>query len=347
MPFMRRLLLFLSLLSLTQCSPLENSEPNNLDYSHLNNQNILILGDSITQKGTYISYLDYYLHLQKPQLNQKITSIGLSSETVANTSEAKHPFSRPCVLDRLESALTKTQPQILMACYGMNDGIYHPLNDTILNQYKSGIQQLVETARKHNIHSIILNSPPYFNKYVKPQINRPLNAKSYGFQTPYEDYNESLISFGHYLEQLAQENSDIYYIDLNSPMKKQVESNLQKNKKEFKPLFNSEGVHPSEYGHFIMANTILKNLGIDIIQHTATDSPTPSLEQLHTATQQSPLFKAVHNYRQKKSNAWLNYIGYTRGPKTIKPTSITPFIEQEPNYIKAINQLKKNATTHD
>src|ERR1700755_42158 len=71
----------------------------------LNHQRVLILGDSITQDGRYVSYLEYYLHRLAPAEKADIISIGLSSKTVSGLSEKSHPYPRPCALERLDRAL--------------------------------------------------------------------------------------------------------------------------------------------------------------------------------------------------------------------------------------------------
>ena len=89
---------------------------------------VLILGDSITQNGTYVSFISYFLQKRNPNFNYDIISIGLGSETAAGTSEYDHPF--PALAYTLDSddALAQVKPEIVFACYGMNDGIYHPLS---------------------------------------------------------------------------------------------------------------------------------------------------------------------------------------------------------------------------
>ncbi|MEC7906821.1 MAG: hypothetical protein VYC82_06315, partial [Verrucomicrobiota bacterium] len=49
----------------------------------LQDKRVLILGDSITQNGTYVSFVSYFLQKRNPNFNYDIVSIGLGSETVA------------------------------------------------------------------------------------------------------------------------------------------------------------------------------------------------------------------------------------------------------------------------
>ncbi|MEG1874402.1 MAG: hypothetical protein RR185_02440, partial [Angelakisella sp.] len=63
---------------------------------------ILILGDSISDIGDYVSFLNGYLAITE---NTQITIIngGVSSETCSGLSEPEHPFPRPCVLGRIDA----------------------------------------------------------------------------------------------------------------------------------------------------------------------------------------------------------------------------------------------------
>ena len=57
--------------------------------------NIIFLGDSITQGGTYIAYLQTYLWELYPDSNYNLINLGLGSETASGLSEDDHPFPRP------------------------------------------------------------------------------------------------------------------------------------------------------------------------------------------------------------------------------------------------------------
>src|SRR5436190_1320230 len=58
-------------------------------------------------------------------------------------------FPRPDLHERLIRAIEKTKPDLVFACYGMNDGIYFPLSDERFAAFKGGMQKLhqhVESA---------------------------------------------------------------------------------------------------------------------------------------------------------------------------------------------------------
>ena len=102
---------------------------------------IVFVGNSITYAGGYINYIDTYLSIRYPKKNYEIINLGLPSETVSGLSEPNHAngaFPRPNLHDRLESLLNKTKPDLIFACYGMNDGIYKPLDETRFKKFRDG-----------------------------------------------------------------------------------------------------------------------------------------------------------------------------------------------------------------
>ena len=93
---------------------------------------VVFLGDSITYAGGYIAYLEAFLRLDDPKLRCEFLDLGLPSETVSGLTEPGHAggqFPRPDLHERLDRVLAQTKPDLIVACYGMNDGIYHPFSE--------------------------------------------------------------------------------------------------------------------------------------------------------------------------------------------------------------------------
>jgi len=129
----------------------------------LANQKIVVLGDSITQGGGYVSFMDYYLQKLRPQARFEVYPLGLSSETVSGLSEPGHAggkFARPALSERLPRVLEKMRPDVVFACYGMNDGIYQPLEEKRFQAFKDGINHLLDSCQKAGVKRIILVTPP-------------------------------------------------------------------------------------------------------------------------------------------------------------------------------------------
>lgn len=75
----------------------------------------------------------------------EIVSMALPSETVSGLSEPGHAggaFPRPCLHDRLDSILSKYAPTLVIACYGMNDGMMQPFSESGFQAYQQGMERL-------------------------------------------------------------------------------------------------------------------------------------------------------------------------------------------------------------
>src|SRR3954447_8021843 len=109
---------------------------------------ILFLGDSITYAGGYVDYVDLALLTHLPGRRIELLDLGIPSETTSGLSEPGHPFPRPDVHERLDRTLNTLaaegwKPDLIVACYGMNDGVFMPLSDDRFAAYHDGIRRLV------------------------------------------------------------------------------------------------------------------------------------------------------------------------------------------------------------
>src|SRR6185369_6746444 len=111
----------------------------------------VFLGDSITYSGQYVDYVEYELRSISPESEFEFLNLGLPSETVSGLSEPGHAggaFPRPDLRERLERVISMTRPDCVIACYGMNDGIYYPFNAEKFEKFKEGIRHLRDVATK-------------------------------------------------------------------------------------------------------------------------------------------------------------------------------------------------------
>ncbi len=93
---------------------------------------VIFLGDSITYSGGYVGLLEAYFVTRYPGRTIEFINVGLPSETVSGLSEEGHAggqFPRPDLHERLGRVLEQIRPDLVFACYGMNDGIYLPFNE--------------------------------------------------------------------------------------------------------------------------------------------------------------------------------------------------------------------------
>ena len=308
---MIRLVLFLLLPACISCKTgkkeqLEAEEQKSSPESLLPDKKILFLGNSITQNGAYVSYIEYYLRKQYPENNIDIISIGLSSETVSCLSEKDHPFPRPCLSERLVRALEKVQPEVVVACYGMNDGIYHPQSSDRLKQFQEGIQNLLQQIDQANATAILL-TPPVFD--ALPIADKVVDSTTagFGYARPYKGYDTVLEDYSRWL--FALKMPWVQIIDIHGPMKAKLAEERSQN-----PAFSfaADGIHPSPSGHLFIAQRFLENFDFSFAGDLQTEN---------NKIQSDTLFHLVNERRKMRSEGWLRYVGYIR-EDTVSEASI-------------------------
>ncbi len=268
---------------------------------------VLWLGDSITQDGNFVSFVEYYLDRDFPQAKLDIVSIGLGSETVSRLTEKSHPFPRPCVFERLQRALDAVKPTMVVACYGMNDGIYHPQRPEYLKAFQDGIHRLSAMVHAAGAELILLTPPP-FDAPASRSV-RPESASDFGFDHPFAGYDSVLGDYSAWEKSLPASEARLV-VDLHSALNGAI-TGLRRQNPQYK--FTGDGVHPQLFGHLLMAQAILHALGMEV---SGGDAETDL-----KAIRADPLYQLVRQQREKRSAGWLDFVGYTRD-KTVKTASV-------------------------
>jgi len=262
----------------------------------LTGKRVLILGDSITQGGAYVSFTSHYLHQLHPEKPFQILSLGLASETLSGLSEDGHAggaFPRPCLFERLPRILARTRPEVIIACYGMNDGIFQPLDESRFAAFRSGVQRLISETHAAGVTRLFLVTPPIYDS----------NEQG--------NYDAVLSAYAHW-ETTLKEN-DVEVIDLHSVMLKARSSRTSP--------FSTDHVHPGDEGHLLMATTILKAFGVT--------PPSETPEKIRS----SPLFQQIDLLRRKEWDVWMNHTGYTR-ERTVHPQPLDGKASRETEDIR-------------
>ena len=125
---------------------------------------IAILGDSIPYSGQWPALVEAALRQTPAYRHAEIVSMALPSETVSGLSEPGHAggaFPRPCLHDRLDSILSKYAPTLVIACYGMNDGMMQPFSESGFQAYQQGMERLKKRVEDAGAQFIAITPPPY------------------------------------------------------------------------------------------------------------------------------------------------------------------------------------------
>ena len=285
-------------------------------------QRVLFLGDSITHAGGYIRFIEYELLRRFPDRKFDLLGLGLSSETVSGLSEKEHPFPRPCVHERLGRALAAVKPQVVVACYGMNDGIYHPQSPERLQAYQDGMRRLIADARAAGAAVILLTPPPFDPLPVAKKLRPDGPGADFGYTHPYEHYDRVLADYAKWLPALAA--PDVRVIDLNGPMSAYIAQQRAANPSFH---FSGDGIHPDETGHLLMARLFLRGIGLPVEDGDLA----ARLAAIHA----DPVYPLVVKRGQTRSNGWRDFVGYTR-EKKVKTESVDAAEQQAAELEKQI-----------
>lgn len=249
---------------------------------------VLVLGDSITYSGQYVEAIETYFVTQFPTRHIEFLNLGLPSETVSGLSEEGHAggqFPRPKLHERLARVVDKTKPDIVIACYGMNDGIYLPFAEERFAAFRNGLLQLrehVTTAHAKIIHV----TPPVFDES---------RGRGPGYAHTLDRYSDWLIS---------QRTAGWDVVDLHRPMNQILVDRRQTDPKFF---LASDGVHAGELGHWIIARQILTHLGA---RDLAGLESTEAMARRHPKGME--ILKLIQQKHRLLKDAWLSETGHKR-----------------------------------
>jgi lysophospholipase L1-like esterase len=217
-------------------------------------QKVLILGDSITAAGGYTQYVDAYLRTRFPSQRFELYNLGLPSETVTGLSEPDHPFPRPDVHTRVARALERIHPDVVIACYGMNDGIYYPFSEDRFEKYQAGIRSLREKAEKAGAQVVLLTPPPFDPVPMQAKL-LPAEAPKFSWVAPYARYNDVLARYSDWLLTLRNE------VPVGDPQHATMGYLQTVRRTEPAYTLAGDGIHPNANGHVLIAAELLKALG--------------------------------------------------------------------------------------
>jgi lysophospholipase L1-like esterase len=251
---------------------------------------IVVLGDSITYAGEYVDQFELFLRANFPERRFEVLDLGLPSETVSGLSEEGHAggkFPRPDLHERLDRVLAKTKPDLVTACYGMNDGIYLPPAPERLQKHQAGIQRLREKAAAAGAQIVHLTPPVFDPVPLGPKVSPD------GLHGPYARYDEVLTQFATWL--MGQKAAGWRVVDVHTPMLRELQA-----KRAADPAFRfaNDGVHCNAEGHAIIARALIEGLGQKFDPTLAAKNPA--------------IYKLISERRKLLSNAWLNECGHQR-----------------------------------
>lgn len=244
---------------------------------------VVILGDSIAYDGRWTTRVESALRATPAYAEAVILNLALPSETASGLSEPGHAgglFARPCVHDRLAEVLKQTRPTLVIACYGMNDGVFEPFNDANFAAYKRGMERLVAAVRASDARIIL----------VTPPLHAPDRKR-----TAARDYDNVLEAYSGWLNSKAAVGWEV--IDIRPALRTAIDV-----EKARTPSFQyaEDNVHPGALGHQFIADAVLDGLWPKL---RLADKPEAG---------SAARLKAVGEAQQVLKLAWLRQTGHKR-----------------------------------
>jgi len=246
-------------------------------------QRVLFLGDSITYDGRWPTLVESALRATEQFRDAEIVNMGLPSETISGLSEEGHAggkFPRPDLHERLGRVLASYKPTLVVACYGMNDGIYLPPDPAREAAFQKGITRLKTDVEESGARLVFVTPPLHQADKPSPDPVR---------------YDVVLDHFADWLGAKKAEQWEV--VDIRPALRASV---AEAKRKDPKFVYSADGIHPGDEGHRFIAQAVCTGLW-----------PLLKLNGDPHFAEGQPL-KVLSQYQLKLKLAWLRKTGHRR-----------------------------------
>src|SRR5262249_45944112 len=161
-----------------------------------------------------------------------------------------HVPRRPWALERFDRDIASAHPDVVVACFGMNDGNYHQFEPTRFEKYKEGIRRLIARTRDELHAQLVLLTPPPFDAYARKVFDP--QAQEFGYKFPAIDYDATLERYSAWL--LTLHESGVQVVDVHAAIARHLAARRAQ-RVSFR--LQDDGIHPGPTGHWIMAQALL------------------------------------------------------------------------------------------
>jgi lysophospholipase L1-like esterase len=196
---------------------------------------VVFLGDSITENGRFIGYLDEYLHNYRPGDRVRLINAGWGGDRVEFGAKGS---GSPGALARVERDVLAHHPTVVVVMLGMNDG--RSTDASRLGEFREGMNEIIRRLRKGSrARIVLLTSTPY------DVTQRPGEEAATG---------ESVGRFARAMSDIGR-TAGVPVIDLHEPMQRLVRACRER---QPPVILLPDGVHPVPAGHLAIAALILR-----------------------------------------------------------------------------------------
>ncbi len=140
---------------------------------------------------------------------------------------------------------------MVVACFGMNDGNYHPFDEDRFARFQAGVRRLIARTRDEAHARLVILTPPPFDPYQR-KVGDP-KAKEFGYKYPAINYDDTLDRYSRWLLTLRDEGIPV--VDLHAALNEHLR---KRREGEVSFFLAGDAVHPNATGHWLMAQTLLR-----------------------------------------------------------------------------------------
>jgi outer membrane protein assembly factor BamB len=181
--------------------------------------------------------------------------------------------------------LAKARPDLVFACYGMNDGIYLPFEDGRFAKFQAGILELRTAVAAAGARLIHLTPPPFDE-----------------VRGGHPGYGAALGRYADWL--LAQRAAGWEVVDVQGPMQRFL---TEQRRRDTNFFLAADGVHCGETGQWLIAQQLLLHLGA---RDAADAADATALVAGHPRG--ADILKLVQQKQRLLKDAWLTDVGHLR-----------------------------------
>jgi lysophospholipase L1-like esterase len=215
---------------------------------------VVFLGDSITENGRYIGYLEEYVHNYQRGYQVQFVNAGWGGDRV---KFGQKEGGSPGALGRVERDVLAHHPTVVVILLGMNDG--RSTDPGRLKEFRQGMEELIRRVRRGSTARIVLLSGTPYDTTRRPGEDPALG--------------ENVSRFAQAVREIGQAHG-VMVIDLHDPL-----LHLVRACRERRPpiALIPDGVHPETPGHLAIASLILRAWHAPIAPRALTLTATGSV----------------------------------------------------------------------
>ncbi len=209
------------------------------------NDRIIFMGDSVTDCGRkrpvgeglaegvgagYVRTIESFLNVYYPELNLRITNMGISGNTIAHLQ------------DRWQTDILDLNPDWVSILIGVND-VWRQFDEPAIpesavqpEEFEAIYRELIEKTQD-GVKGIILITPHFYERYKQDPMRTRLDE------------------YGSIVKKLAKEYGCLF-IDTQTVFDQFMENH-------YAAYLSADRVHPNYAGRTLLAITILKAIGFD------------------------------------------------------------------------------------